>query len=52
MSKASTVKEKSAAPDALNGNSASISDLLQQCGCGPIPFVGRENAFYERASGL
>ncbi len=25
-----------------------ISDLLQQYGCGPIPFVGTENAFYER----
>src|SRR5277367_2527527 len=27
---------------------ANISDLLQQYGCGPIPFVGTENAFYER----
>src|SRR6266496_5659115 len=25
-----------------------ISELLQQYGCGPIPFVGSENAFYER----
>ncbi len=25
-----------------------ISDLLRQYGCGPIPFVGTENAFYER----
>jgi glycogen phosphorylase len=25
-----------------------ISDLLQQYGCGPIPFVGTENALYER----
>src|SRR5580658_4060699 len=24
------------------------SELLQQYGCGPIPFVGTENAFYER----
>src|SRR6266446_7691744 len=29
-------------------NSASVSELLQQYGCGPIPFVGSENAFYER----
>src|SRR5260370_17814803 len=29
-------------------NSASVSELLQQYGCGPIPFVGTENAFYER----
>src|ERR1700747_3535887 len=26
----------------------SISELLKQYGCGPIPFVGTENAFYER----
>ncbi len=29
-------------------NSASVSELLQQYGCGPVPFVGSENAFYER----
>jgi starch phosphorylase len=29
-------------------NSASVSELLQQYSCGPIPFVGSENAFYER----
>src|SRR5437899_7364321 len=28
--------------------SASVSELLQQYGCGPIPFVGSGNAFYER----
>jgi starch phosphorylase len=39
---------KSATPDLLNKNSASISALLQQYGCGPIPFVGTEDAFYER----
>jgi len=27
---------------------ADISRLLRQYGCGPIPFVGTENAFYER----
>ena len=25
-----------------------VSDLLKQYGCGPIPFYGSENAFYER----
>ena len=25
-----------------------VSELLKQYGCGPIPFVGSENAFYER----
>ena len=27
---------------------SSIAELLHQYGCGPIPFVGSENAFYER----
>jgi starch phosphorylase len=27
---------------------ASSADLLRQYGCGPIPFVGTENGFYER----
>jgi starch phosphorylase len=27
---------------------ATVSDLLEQYGCGPTPFVGTENAFYER----
>ncbi|HTP36715.1 MAG TPA: glycogen/starch/alpha-glucan phosphorylase [Candidatus Acidoferrales bacterium] len=27
---------------------ANVSGLLQQYGCGPIPFAGTENAFYER----
>jgi starch phosphorylase len=26
----------------------SVSELLKQYGCGPIPFVGSESAFYER----
>ena len=39
---------KSASPDLLNKNSASISALLQQYGCGPIPFVETEDASYER----
>jgi starch phosphorylase len=34
-------------PRAING-STRISELLHQYGCGPIPFVGTENAFYER----
>src|SRR5271154_2900566 len=44
----STVEMKSATRDALTTNSASVSELLRQYGCGPIPFVGTENAFYER----
>ena len=29
-------------------SSLRVSELLRQYGCGPIPFVGTENAFYER----
>jgi glycogen phosphorylase len=32
----------------MTSKPAKTSDLLQQYGCGPIPFVGTENAFYER----
>jgi glycogen phosphorylase len=28
--------------------SSHVSELLKQYGCGPIPFVGSENAFYDR----
>ncbi|MEP7364787.1 MAG: glycogen/starch/alpha-glucan phosphorylase [Acidobacteriota bacterium] len=34
-------------PEAVN-SSPQVSRLLRQYGCGPIPFVGTENAFYER----
>src|SRR6202047_2666151 len=34
-------------PQPTNG-SLQASELLRQYGCGPIPFVGTENAFYER----
>lgn len=34
-------------PQSTNG-SLRVSELLRQYGCGPIPFVGTENAFYER----
>ena len=34
-------------PELVNGSSR-VSELLRQYGCGPIPFVGTENAFYER----
>src|SRR5271168_909732 len=48
MSNHSTVELKSATRDALITNAVSLSELLNQYGCGPIPFVGTENAFYER----
>lgn len=34
-------------PTATNG-APHVSELLRQYGCGPIPFLGTENAFYER----
>ena len=35
------------APQAPNGSSQT-PELFRQYGCGPIPFVGTENAFYDR----
>jgi len=29
-------------------STSKASELLEQYGCGPIPFVGTESAFYER----
>src|ERR1017187_6073562 len=34
-------------PQPANG-SLRVSELLRQYGCGPVPFVGTENAFYDR----
>ena len=48
MNRETTVEQTSANQDELIKNSAGVPDLLQQYGCGPIPFVGTENAFYER----
>ena len=44
-----SVKASSSTRNALEGpDTSSIARLLHQYGCGPIPFVGSENAFYER----
>src|SRR6266700_1447433 len=48
MSTRGTAAPKSTRIVAKTAKSASVSELLQQYGCGPIPFVGSENAFYER----
>jgi glycogen phosphorylase len=32
----------------MTANPANVSALLQQYGCGPIPFFGTDNGFYER----
>src|SRR5260370_37871997 len=46
MSTKGVAASKSAVPPKTN--LLSTSELLQQYGCGPIPFVGTESAFYER----
>jgi glycogen phosphorylase len=44
-----SVKASSSTRNALEEpDTSSIARLLHQYGCGPIPFVGSENAFYER----
>src|SRR5271166_5890006 len=48
MSPKSAPRPDSANVVPMTTNSTSVSQLLQQYGCGPIPFVGTENAFYER----
>jgi starch phosphorylase len=48
MSTESVVRPNAAKVVSMTTNSASVSQLLRQYGCGPIPFVGTENAFYER----
>jgi starch phosphorylase len=42
------METKSETPRTLTMNSTNVSELLQQYGCGPIPFVGTDDAFYER----
>ena len=48
MSTKVVVRPDSAKVVPMPTGSAGVSKLLQQYGCGPIPFVGTENAFYER----
>src|ERR1700724_4066767 len=48
MSTKSTPRPPSAKVFPMATKTPSISELLKQYGCGPIPFVGTENAFYER----
>src|SRR5271156_5360319 len=48
MSTKRVVAPQSEGNDQGTTNAVSVSELLNQYGCGPIPFVGTENAFYER----
>ncbi len=42
------IRSESASASAEPTTEADVSRLIRQYGCGPIPFVGTENAFYER----
>jgi len=48
MSTKRAVRPESAKVVPMTMRTANVSELLQQYGCGPIPFVGTENALYER----
>ena len=48
MSTESVVRPNSVKVVPMTTKATNVSDLLKQYGCGPIPFVGTENAFYER----
>jgi starch phosphorylase len=48
MSTKSVARPGSATVVPMTTSPANVSDLLQQYGCGPIPFVGTDNGFYER----
>src|ERR1700730_15509258 len=48
MSTKSVAPPSSAKVVPMTTSAANVSDLLQDYGCGSIPFIGTENAFYER----
>jgi glycogen phosphorylase len=48
MSSKSSARADSSKVVPIATRTATASQLLQQYGCGPIPFVGTESAFYER----
>jgi starch phosphorylase len=48
MSTKSVVRPNSARVVPMTANPANASTLLQQYGCGPIPFFGTDDGFYDR----
>src|SRR5467141_4389184 len=48
MSTKSASRENSAKVVPITSSPASVSQILEQYGCGPIPFAGTEDALYER----
>src|SRR5215469_3336518 len=48
MSTKTVARPDSAKVVPMTTKAPATSELLRQYGCGPIPFVGTENAFYER----
>src|SRR6202040_3829730 len=48
MSTKSVARPNSAKIVPMTTDPAKLSTLLEQYGCGPIPFFGTDNGFYER----
>ncbi len=48
MSTSDVIQSNSPRISATKTNPTSVSELLQQYGCGPIPIAGTQDAFYER----
>jgi len=48
MSRKGVITPEGTGVQARTTESPAVSELLKQYGCGPIPFVGSESAFYER----
>src|SRR6201982_1087196 len=48
MNTESVARPSSAKVVPMTTRAANVSNLLQHYGCGSIPFIGMENAFYER----
>jgi len=48
MNTESVARPSSAKVVPMTTSAANVSNLLQHYGCGSIPFIGMENAFYER----
>src|SRR5580700_4599526 len=48
MSTKSVARPNTAKVVPMTANPANVSALLQQYGCGPIPFFGTDNGFYDR----
>ena len=48
MSNDSAARSRCSTALPIQSHAARVAQLLDQYGCGPIQFVGKKNAFYER----